>query len=305
MLTDETDGCSLVAVRVARGAADSPDCVLSTRHDTIPLTMQHAAAPVILVLACFLPGMAAARAAEPAALRVVLCGDSTMCEYPATKPDRGWGQYLQESFDDGVEVINLAQGGRSTKTFRADGRWEKALAAKPAFMLIQFGHNDSHAPDRPESTDAATEFPANLRRYVEEARAAGAVPILLTPVVRRVFKPDGTLAGELAPYAEATRRVAAEMQVPLVDVQTSSLKLVESLGPERSAAMANAPGDRTHFNEHGARSMAELVIRELPAAVPALARHLVPRHVMPNQAVSPADAPRPPSPPSPAKVPPP
>jgi lysophospholipase L1-like esterase len=265
--------------------------------------MQLAAAPVALVLAVLLPGMAAAQNAEPAALRVVLCGDSTMCEYPAKGPLRGWGQCLRGCFDDGVEVINLAQGGRSTKTFRADGRWQKALAARPAFVLIQFGHNDSHAPDRPESTDAATDFPANLRLFVAEALAAGALPILLTPVVRRVFRPDGTLVGELAPYAEATRRVAAEMQVPLVDVQASSLKLVESLGPERSAAMANEPGDHTHFNEHGARAMAELVIQELPAVVPALARHLVPRHVMPAPAVSPADAPPPPSPPSPAAAP--
>jgi lysophospholipase L1-like esterase len=77
-------------------------------------------------------------------------------------------------------------------------------------VLIQFGHNDSHEPGRPESTDPQTEFPANLRRYVEEARAIGATPILLTPVVRRIFGQDGRLVGELQPYAEATRRVAAD-----------------------------------------------------------------------------------------------
>jgi len=253
----------------------------------------HHRARLAVALSCLLQAMSAsARADEPTPVRLVLCGDSTMCEYPADKPDRGWGQYLQGYFDDGVQVTNLARGGRSTKTFRTDGLWEKALAARPAFVLIQFGHNDSHAPGRPESTDAATEFPANLRRYVEEARAAGATPILLTPVVRRVFNADGRLVGELRPYAEATRRVASEMQVPLVDIQASSLKLVESLGPERSAAMANEPGDRTHFNEHGARSMADLVMRELPAAAPGLEKHLVAR-----PPVSAGDGPRPPSPP--------
>jgi len=141
-------------------------------------------------------------------------------------------------------------------------------------VLIQFGHNDSHEPGRPESTDPQTEFPANLRRYVEEARAIGATPILLTPVVRRIFGQDERLAGELQPYAEATSRVAAEMQVPLIDVPSSSRALVESLAPEGSAAMANAPGDRTHFNDPGAKAMAELVKKELPTAPPQLQKHL-------------------------------
>lgn len=238
----------------------------------------HHRSRLAVALSCLLTTLTTtARADDTAALRVVLCGDSTMCEYPADRPDRGWGQYLQGYFDDGVLVINLARGGRSTKTFRTDGLWEKALATRPTFVLIQFGHNDSHAPDRPESTDAATEFPANLRRYVSEARAAGATPILLTPVVRRVFNADGTLVGELRPYAEATRQVAAEMRVPLVDVQASSTALVESLGPEGSAAMANTPGDRTHFNEHGAKTMADLVMRELPTAAPPLEAHVVTR----------------------------
>ena len=250
------------------------------RHplDTIPIAMHRTAAMLAVALSCLAPGMVAAgRADDTAPLRIVLVGDSTMCEYPVDRPDRGWGQYLRQYFDDGVTVINLARGGRSTKTFRAEGLWAKALAEKPAFVLIQFGHNDSHAPDRPESTDATTDFPTNLRRYVEEARAIGATPILLTPVVRRIFGPDGRLVGELRPYAEATKQVAEEMRVPLVDVQASSRALVESLGPEGSAAMANAPGDRTHFNEQGAKAMASLVMQELPAAAPDLAKHLIPR----------------------------
>lgn len=245
---------------------------------TIPVEMHPIAAILAIALWCLTPGtVAAGRADDATPLRIVLVGDSTMCEYPVDRPDRGWGQYLQGSFDDTVRVVNLAKGGRSTKTFRAEGLWAKALAEKPAFVLIQFGHNDSHAPDRPESTDAKTDFPMNLRRYVEEARAIGATPILLTPVVRRIFGPDGRLVGELRPYAEATRQVAEDMRVPLIDVQASSRALVESLGPEGSAAMANAPGDRTHFNEQGAKAMAALVMKELPAAAPALQRHLIAR----------------------------
>lgn len=200
-------------------------------------------------------------------LRIVLVGDSTVCEYPATRPDRGWGQFVEERFKDGaVKVLNLAASGRSTKTFIKEGRWKKALEEKPDCVLIQFGHNDSHAPDKPESTDAATDYKENLRRYIDESRAIGAMPILVTPMVRRTFGADGQLQDELQRYADAMKEVGAEKKVPVIDLHTSSKKLVEQLGPEASAEMANKQGDATHFNEKGARTMADLVMKELPTA---------------------------------------
>ena len=113
-------------------------------------------------------------------------------QYPAAEPDRGWGQFIEEQFR-GVKVINLAAAGRSTKTFIKEGRWKKALEEKPDYVLIQFGHNDSHGPEKPESTDAATDYKEYLRRYIDESRAIGATPILVTPMVRRTFDADGKL----------------------------------------------------------------------------------------------------------------
>ncbi|MBN2316034.1 MAG: family 43 glycosylhydrolase, partial [Sedimentisphaerales bacterium] len=84
-------------------------------------------------------------------LRLAIIGDSTVCEYPPNHACRGWGQYIQEYFKDTIRVINLAKSGRSTKTFINQGLWAKTLETKPDIVLIQFGHNDSHAPDRPES----------------------------------------------------------------------------------------------------------------------------------------------------------
>ncbi|MEO5916229.1 MAG: rhamnogalacturonan acetylesterase [Luteolibacter sp.] len=207
--------------------------------------------------------------------RIVIIGDSTVCEYPAERPDRGWGHFIEESFKDGtVKVINLAAAGRSTKTFIKEGRWQKALDEKPNYVLIQFGHNDSHAPEKPEATDAATDYKDYLRRYIDESRAIGAIPILVTPMVRRTFNPDGTLKDELQPYADAMNEVGAEKKVPVIDLHASSRKLVEPLGPDTSAEMANKKGDSTHFNEKGARAMADLVMKELPAAAPKLKEHL-------------------------------
>ncbi|MFA6544360.1 MAG: GDSL-type esterase/lipase family protein [Limisphaerales bacterium] len=100
----------------------------------------------------------------PREVRVAVIGDSTVCEYPAASNIRGWGHFLAPAFQPHVRVINLAQSGRSTKTFIKEGLWVKTLAEKPDFVLIQFGHNDSHAKDRPESTDAATDYREFLRR---------------------------------------------------------------------------------------------------------------------------------------------
>lgn len=208
-------------------------------------------------------------ASEP--LRIAVIGDSTVCEYPQEKAERGWGQYLEEHFREGtVKVINLAASGRSTKTFIQEGRWRKTLEHKPHYVLIQFGHNDSHGPGRPESTDSATDYRAYLRRYVDESRSAGAVPILVTPMVRRTFHADGRLNDSLQLYADAMKQVGAEKKVAVVDLHASSKELVERLGPEASAEMANKAGDRTHFNEKGARRMADLVMKELPTAEPKL-----------------------------------
>ena len=219
-----------------------------------------------------------ARAAEPApsSLRIVLIGDSTVCDYPATRPDRGWGQFIAEKFQPGsVTVINLAAAGRSTKTFITEGRWTKALAEKPDYVFIQFGHNDSHSADKPESTDPATTYRDYLRRYIDEARAIHATPILVTPMVRRTFGPDGKLADNLTPYADAMKAVAAEKKAALIDLHTASTLLISNLGPTAAQTLANKPTDVTHFNEKGARAMADLIINALPSASPKLARLLV------------------------------
>ncbi|MEP6670434.1 MAG: rhamnogalacturonan acetylesterase [Chthoniobacter sp.] len=218
----------------------------------------------------FVAGLAILRAADTTPVKIAVIGDSTVCEYPADSPNRGWGHYIGESFRENVQIVNLAASGRSTKTFIGEGRWTKTLAEKPQFILIQFGHNDSHAKDHPEATDAATDYREYLRRYVTEARAAGAVPVFITPMQRRNYQPDGTLQDILLPYADAMKAIGAELHVPVVDLHAMSGELYLQLGPEKSLELANKPGDATHFGEKGARAMAELVMSKLPGAVPEL-----------------------------------
>ena len=176
-------------------------------------------------------------AAEPPHL--VLAGDSTVAKHPKDPQQAGWGEALPAFLKSGARVTNLAKGGASTLSFRNAGLWDQVLAAKPDYVLIQFGHNDQ--PGKPgRSTDLAREFPDNLRRYVREVRAAGALPVLLTPLTRRQFR-DGVLGDDLAPWADATRRVAAELGVPLVDLHARSMAAVQGMGPVQAMRFALAP----------------------------------------------------------------
>ena len=212
--------------------------------------------------------------------RLTIIGDSTVCEYPPEHACRGWGQYIQDYFKDTLRVINLAKSGRSTKTFINEGLWSKALKTRPDILLIQFGHNDSHAPDRPESTDAATDFQDYLRRYIDESRAINATPILVTPVQRRTYRPSGTLNNSLIVYANAMKKIAARKKVSVVDLNASSGQLYEQLGVVANDIVANAPEDRTHFNEEGARMIAHLVMQELTQLEPRLTKELDPEGPM-------------------------
>jgi lysophospholipase L1-like esterase len=222
----------------------------------------RALAGLVVILGTGVCGLADQPAGNATPLRIVVLGDSTVCDYPPDSPSRGWGQYLAEGFKGPVVVRNLAVSGRSTKTFLQEGRLKKAVAERADYALIQFGHNDSHAKGRPEATDAATDYRANLRVYVETLRNAGTTPVLVTPMHRRLFR-GGKLTEELKPYADAVKAVAADLKVPVVDLHARSGALLARLGDAGSAELFSGPKDRTHFSEKGARAMARLVLDEL------------------------------------------
>ena len=176
----------------------------------------------------------------PRIFKVILVGDSTM------QTNSGWGgAFCAYHVNFSITCVNMAKGGRSTSNYRAERSWEvaqhemKSGGFADTYVLIQFGHNDQPGKAG-RSTDIVTEFPANLRRYVEEVRAAGAKPVLVTPIVRRQFE-NGKLVNDLAPWAEATRKVAAEMNVPLVDLNRTSFEAVQAMGPAESTKLAQKP----------------------------------------------------------------
>jgi lysophospholipase L1-like esterase len=220
---------------------------------------------ILCVFACAL----AVAAAAPAAVRIILVGDSTVA------PKNGWGPGFCTDVTPEVACVNLAKNGRSTSSYRAEGSWDEVMTQLRAketyiatYVLIQFGHNDQ--PGKPgRSTDLATEFPENLRRYVREVKSAGGKPILVTPLTRRSFK-DGVLENTLAPWAAAAKKVASEETVPVLDLNTDSVAAVQKMGPEEADTLANPEFDHTHLGEKGAAVFGRMVADELSKAVPEL-----------------------------------
>ena len=231
--------------------------------------------PIGLLLA-LLTGLGSAAAQTPAAAphpgpRLILVGDSTMA------PRSGYGNALCAQFQQ-VACLNLARGGRSSRSYRAEGLWDTVLtllgekgAPQGNLVLLQFGHNDQ--PGKPgRSTDLATEFGPNSRAYVQEVRAAGAEILLITPLARRTFK-DEALPNDLRPWAEAVLRVGAELGVPVLDLNASSHATLQALGQAGADELAEAPPrfDRTHLGPKGARLFAAQVAEGLLQLRPALA----------------------------------
>ncbi len=208
---------------------------------------------------------------SPPVIRVVTIGDSTVAH------GGGWGDAFGSRFGSNVEFINLARSGSSSKSFRTIGQWQKALDAKPTWLLIQFGHNDQPGKGPERETDPETTYRENLAKFVDEVRAIGAKPVLVTSLTRRTFGKDGKIADDGLPkYAAAVRKLAKDKDVPLVDLHARSVEQCEKLGSKEAdefnaASKDPAKTDRTHLNEKGAEAAAQLVADEVAKVAPALA----------------------------------
>jgi len=231
-------------------------------------------------------------------LRIDLIGDSTQTDHA------GYGRGFCANLTDDVDCVNMAKGGASTRSFRAQGLWERSLETKPDYMLIQFGHNDFvfNRPPAPTGTAAGGvgsngapfggdraltdpgDYEKNLRQYVTEARAAGIKPILVTPITRQYFEADGKIHSDQIDHCITMRKVAADMNVPLIELQNESIEYLESIGEEAGhkfeITKKDATGatiyDKTHFNWAGSYVFGRMVAVDLGKAVPDLKKYVRP-----------------------------
>jgi lysophospholipase L1-like esterase len=230
--------------------------------------------PFVFLLAA---SVLAASADSP---QVHLAGDSTLANKrrEPPNPEYGWGEALPRFFRDPGCVINYALNGRSTKSFIDEGHWERLRGAlRPGdWVIVQFGHNDQKSADPKRHAPARTDFAANLRRFVADVRAAGAHPILATPVARRKWNAAGdALVDTHDDYPAAVREVSVAEGVPLLELHDLTRQLEEAHGVEGSkrlhlwipageyALKPEGWKDDTHFSRYGADRVAALAVQEM------------------------------------------
>ncbi len=225
-----------------------------------------------------------------AQVRILTIGDSTMADYDEEKRSgedemRGWSQMLPTFVRDNVTVDNRAKNGRSSKSFYYEF-WEtlRETLQPGDYVFIQFGHNDEKAdgldtdPDdkKGRGTAAWGQYQEYLTRYVNESRDKGAIPILLTPVVRRLFDDNNNIIGkglhnltDIAPddstmnYPMAMRSLAHKLSVPLVDMTSLTKNLVEEYGAQKAKEVIYAKNDNTHLKAMGGILFSELAVKDL------------------------------------------
>jgi lysophospholipase L1-like esterase len=250
---------------------------------------------------------------NPALPTVFIVGDSTA----RNSADLGWGDHFAPFFDTSrINVANRAIAGRSARSYIDEGHWAATLAEmKPGdYLLLQMGHNDGgdlggakprgdlkgvgdDTQDVAQTTgpyagkvETIHTFGWYLRKMIDDAKAKGVHPILLTPTIRNIWTaPDGSPCGaatqpacppgahikrNLGSYDDWDRKVAAQEHIPVLELGTVEADRLEALGPEKTAPLF--PKDHTHTSPEGADLVAQCVATAIRTSDPALAAYLLP-----------------------------
>jgi lysophospholipase L1-like esterase len=258
--------------------------------------------------------LSTAAAAQPPLPTVFVAGDST-----ANNTDhKGWGDPFADYFDPAkINVQNRARAGRSARTFVKEGLWDKLIADVKSgdYVIIQFGHNDGGKPDEKpfrgdlpgigdESQDFTIEgkpetihtFGWYIRKFVDETKAKGAHPIVMSLTVRNIWK-DGHVERGSGQFGKWSQQVAEAEKVPFIDLTGIIADAYDKMGETQVKELF--PADHTHTSQHGADMNAAFVIAglkgiksplvnylsakgEAVAAVPDLARLHLPSPANPN-----------------------
>lgn len=221
-----------------------------------------------------------------------IIGDSTVRNGNGTGKNQqwGWGSFIAGYFDTTkISVQNLAIGGRSSRTFITEGRWDKILATlkKGDYVLMQFGHNDGGPLDdtarargtirgigneskeiyNPITKKQETVYTYGwyMRKYIRDAKAKGAIPVVCSPIPRNQWK-DGKVIRSKDSYAGWAMQVAKEEGAYFIDLNNLVSEKYEQLGA--ATVKTFFPGDHTHTNKEGAQINAATVMEQLKAINP-------------------------------------
>jgi len=219
-----------------------------------------------------------------------IIGDSTVRN--SNRPQAGWGEMMGEMLDTSqISISNQAMAGRSTRTFVKEKRWDKVLSTLKAgdFVIMQFGHNEGSRPDtsragyrgvlrglgedtvnlvwKDSTVETVHTYGWYLRKFVRDARAKGATPIICSMIPRNQFV-DGKVKRANNDFGKWASEVAASEGAYFIDLNAITADKYDVMGPEEVKKFF--PGDHTHTNVDGARVNAASVtegikqLKELP-----------------------------------------
>lgn len=197
---------------------------------------------------------------------IFLLGDSTVCDQ-SKEPYNSWGQMLPRWFKPTIAVANHGESGETYRDSIGRRRLDKILSVMRLgdWLIMQFGHNDQKQIAA-KSGGPFTTYQTEIKRHVAGVRAHGGTPVLVSPMERRGFEPDGSVRPSLQEYADATRQVAQELGVAFIDLNAMSKVLYSALGPEKSARAFAAPDgkvDNTHHNNFGSYELAQCIVQAI------------------------------------------
>jgi lysophospholipase L1-like esterase len=218
-----------------------------------------------------------------------IIGDSTVRNGSGTGQNQqwGWGSFIADHFDTAkLSIQNHAIGGRSSRTFLTEGRWDKILQnlKKGDYVMVQFGHNDggplddtarargsirgigdeSKAIYNPihKKEEVVYTYGWYLRKYIRDAKAKGAIPIVCSPIPRNQWR-EGKVVRSADSYSGWAAQVAKEEGAAFIDLNDIVATQYEAMGTD--AVKAFFPVDHTHTNREGAQLNAQIVVAAVKA----------------------------------------
>ncbi len=220
---------------------------------------------------------------------IFLVGNSTMRTGTRGNGDNGqwgWGYEEHKYYNENkVTVENHALGGTSPRTFyKHPTLWKRTLSGvrKGDFVFLELGHNDNGPIDtirarssyRPEGKlslshdstiifnkmtqckDTVYTFGGYIRRFVNETRAQGGIPVLFTLTPRNAREKDSDkIQRKLTDFTPAIFSLGQEMKVPVVDLNDISATKLERFSKWKVDYHFYL--DKIHTSAYGARLNAE------------------------------------------------
>lgn len=239
------------------------------------------------------PPSDAAPIIRPALHTVFIVGDSTAAYHTDETNEgmsgvQGWGVFFSAFIDTSkIDVVNVARGGRSSRTYQTEGFWaEVKKQIRPGdIVLIQLGHNDvfpinddSRARGTLPGIGSETQEIDNLvthkhetvhtygwylRKYVTDARALGATPIVLSLTTRNVWI-NGKIEIGVSEYRKWARQISTEEKIPFVDVTAIMAAELTRFGQQKTLGLFHGT-EQVHTTVPGGYFSAESVVAGLKA----------------------------------------